>query len=327
MRPVIEHLTARVDARIEAVLGDISPLHYADAGSVADDRPAHVRAASAVRQWGARLVIVQDDVNVLALHAAGTGTGALLLPAGAGGRRVFGDDLGNKHAKMDLEACVTLPDGRLVALGSGSTAARERLVVVDATGDVRTVDGSDCYARLRAEAAFAGSELNIEGALVVGDVLRLFQRGNGAPSATRAPVNATGDLPMEAFLRWLDHGGPAAALIRVRRYDLGRIGAARLGFTDATRMADGRVAFLACAEDSPDAVRDGAVLGCRFGLIDGDDVRMADITDAAGHPCGLKLEGIERRAGAPAVFDVVADMDRLTEPALLGQLQVSGPGV
>ena len=327
MRPLIDHVTARLDARLEAVLGDISPLHYGDAGSMADDRPAHVRAASAVRRWGARLVIVQDDVNVLALHAAETGTGALLLPAGAGGRRVFGDDLGNKHVKMDLEACVALPDGRLVALGSGSTSARERLVIVDATGDVRTVNASDCYAGLRGEAAFAGSELNIEGALAIGDVLRLFQRGNGAPSATRAPVNATGDLPLEAFLRWLDHGGAAPALIRVRQYELGRLGAARLGFTDATLTTGGRVAFLACAEDSPDAVRDGAVLGCRFGLIDGDDVRMADIIDAAGCPSGLKLEGIEHRAGAPSVFDVVADMDRATEPALLGQLHVSGPDV
>jgi hypothetical protein len=49
----------------------------------------------------------------------------LLLPQGEGGRRQFDDRLGNKAAKLDLEAGVVLPDGRFVALGSGSTARRE----------------------------------------------------------------------------------------------------------------------------------------------------------------------------------------------------------
>ncbi len=82
--------------------------------------------------------------------------------------------------KMDLEACALLPDGRLIALGSGSTAARERIVVVTPDDGVRVVEGAATYAQLRARGDSSGSELNLEGAVVVDGVLRLFQRGNGA---------------------------------------------------------------------------------------------------------------------------------------------------
>src|SRR5690606_8903131 len=141
---------------------------------------------------------------------------------------------------------------------------------------------------------FAGSELNIEGAVVVGDALRLFQRGNGAPRDGLMPVDATGDLELAGFLRWLD-GGPVPALERVRQYDLGQVGGVRFGFTDATVLPDGRVAFIAGAEDSPDTYHDGIVVGCRFGVIDGDEVRIGEIVDADGRPSRLKLEGIDWR--------------------------------
>jgi hypothetical protein len=48
----------------------------------------------------------------------------VLLPPHASGRRVFDDTLGNKLEKLDLEACVMLPDARFVAFGSGSTTGR-----------------------------------------------------------------------------------------------------------------------------------------------------------------------------------------------------------
>ncbi len=97
------------------------------------------------------------------------------------------------------------------------------------------------------------------------------------------------------------------------------------GFTDATVLPDGRVAFLACAEDSPDTSRDGAVLGCRFGVIDGDAVRVVDILDAAGTPTRLELEGIDHveEVAGGWEFAVVADQDDPDAPALLGRLRVT----
>jgi hypothetical protein len=96
------------------------------------------------------------------------------------------------------------------------------------------------------------------------------------------------------------------------------------GFTDAAVTADGRVAFLACAEDTEDALIDGPVMGCRFGWLDAESrsVVMTDIVDGAGQPTHLKLEGIETRQDDGSVFDVVADMDRGHEPAQIAELVV-----
>lgn len=110
----------------------------------------------------------------------------------------------------------------------------------------------------------------------------------------------------------------------MRRFDLGVApGGTRFGFTDATVLPDGRLAFVACAEASPDTYRDGEVLGCRFGIVDDGHVRACDVLEGSGAPTRLKLEGIEARS-APGVFDVVADLDRPHEPALLAELQVTG---
>lgn len=315
-------IRAVFDASLTAVLHDLVPLVYSGPIRSDDDVPAHVRAASAVRRSGERLVIVQDDVNVLVLRR-GTETGALLLPAGEGGARRFEKARANKHAKLDLEACAALPDGRLVAFGSGSTSARERLVVLGPADTLRIVQGAGLYALLRADTTFAGSELNVEGALVIGDVLRLFQRGNGAPLRGVLPVNATVDLPLPEFVQWLDTGSPLPTLEHVIQYDLGQTDGVPFTFTDAALMSDHRIAVLACAEASPDTYHDGEVLGCRFGIMRGDDVRVGPVVHADGRPTHLKLEGIESRPDGDSSFDVVADMDRPDEPALWGRLEVT----
>ena len=302
----------------------VAPLRYASGASEADDRPEYVRAASSIRRFGDRLVIVQDDVNILVLHSPDGDDEPILLPVGFDGRRVFDDERGTKRYKLDLEAGALLPDGRLVAFGSGSTAAREQLVVLDPGYGIRLVPAPALYARLRAERRFSGSELNVEGALVVGNTLHLFQRGNGAPRDGLSPVNAIGDLSLAAFCDWLDGSGAPPRLDEVVQFDLGQVDGARFGFTDATLMADGRVAFIACAEDSPDAVRDGENLGSRFGILDGDHALVADVLEATGERSRLKLEGIEARPDDPACFDVVIDADQPHEPALLGVLRVRG---
>jgi hypothetical protein len=317
----MRRLVAQVDPRLQAVLDGLVELAYAQPAEPDDDRPDHVRAASAIRRFGSRLVIVQDDVNVLALRGSDGAVLPILLPRGEARRRMFGDDTHNKHAKMDLEAGVVLPDGRLVAFGSGSTPARERLVVLDTDLGVRVVEAGDLYAQLRACTAFSGAELNVEGAVQLGGVLRLFQRGNGAAREDCETIDATGDLPLAQFVAWLD-GGPCPPLHDVVQFDLGTIEGTRACFTDAAALADGRVAFVACAEQSPDTTRDGDVLGCRFGIIDGDRVRITDIVDPQGALARLKIEGLEVRGDDATAFHVVVDMDRGDEPARLGILRV-----
>lgn len=328
----MSHRRARVDPSMSAVLHELVPLRYAGGEDLATDRLGHVRAASAVRRWQGRLVLVQDDVNVLGLVDASKQAGGCveprLLPWGEGQRRTFDEGRGNKAAKLDLEAGLVLPDGRFVALGSGSTPRREHMVVAWPDGRVELREGAELYAALRAEVGFSGAELNLEGATVVGERLWLFQRGNGAPTATTDPVDASAELDLAAWVAWLDGRGSLPPLERVTTYDLGTIAGVRLCFTDAATLPDGRVAFVAAAEASPDAVRDGEVLGCRFGVIAGDDVLTCDVTDAGGEPSRLKIEGLEPAASGDAEgglrrFWVAVDMDRPDQPAMLGDLRVT----
>jgi hypothetical protein len=319
----IEASTGAIGDDWVARLGAPRPLSFAGADE-ARDLPAHVRAGSGLCRWGERLVVAQDDVNALALLDERTGIVApLVLPADADGRRQFSERRGNKAAKMDLEACVVLPDGRLLAIGSGSTPARENMVVVDPDHHVRVVDGGALFEHLRAQRDFAGSELNIEGAVVVSGRLRLFQRGNGAVVDGRPATNAVGDLELGDFLRWLDGDGAPPRLSSVMRVDLGQVGGVPFGFTDATTLPDGSVVFLAGAEDSPDTYRDGDVLGARVGLLDAGRLVLTEILDATGEPTTLKLEGVDfvgltSRGGLELM--VVADMDDPDVPALIASL-------
>jgi hypothetical protein len=125
------------------------------------------------------------------------------------------------------------------------------------------------------------------------------------------------------MLGWIDGVAPVPELRRIARFELGRHGRVPFGFTDATLCHDGRIGFIACAEDSPDATRDGEVLGCRFGVIDSDGVRVNDIVGSDGAPCRIKLEGIEADRFDATRFDVVADPDDATQPALGAVLRVS----
>jgi len=321
-------IRARLTPSMKPTLGAVRPMTFV-AADAAWDLPGHVRAGSAVRRWGERFVVVQDDVHALALVDPRTGQcTAVPLPRGADGRRTFGESTGNKGFKMDLEACVVLGDGRLVVLGSGSKGPRERVVVVTPELEVRVIEAGELYGMLRREVGFAGSELNLEGAAVVGGAVRFFQRGNGAPRGELQPVDATGELELGAFARWLD-GGPLPPLERVRPVDLGETAGVRFGFTDATVLPDGRVAFVAGAEDSPDTYRDGAILGGRFGVMDGEAVWVADILDVDGTPSRVKLEGIDWIEETPEgwSFMVVADMDTPEVPALMGTLTVCAAGV
>ena len=304
-------MTARFDASRAAALDELEPLHYERA---ADGLPSHVRAASALRRFDNRLVVVQDDVLALAARDGSGSVEPVLLPRHPSGRRVFDDTLGNKREKLDLEACVTLPDGSLVAFGSGSSPVRERLVVWNGRDAPVVVAAPSLYRDVRAAVARGGARLNIEGAVVRGTRLLLMHRGNDARGAS-----AIAELDRDDFAAWLANGSRSPRVARVTTVDLGDIGGVPFGFTDAVALDDERVVVLACAEDTPSAVSDGPVLGCRVGLLDAEGIVTADVHDAAGRTL-LKLEGIERRPRSSIEFDVVADMDRPSAPAQIGRL-------
>lgn len=308
---------------LRAEIGGKRALRFGTDPGPATGLAGHVRAASAVRRHGSRLIVIQDDVNALAVLDASGCIKPLLLPPGSDGRRSFDDTIGNKHLKMDLEAAVVLPDARMLAFGSGSARARESIVIIESDAGVRVRRGPGLYSHLRRHCEAVGTELNIEGAVIQGHRLRLFQRGNGARVADGQSGSLVFDVDLARLLRWLDGRGPVPDVTDVLSVDLGAIDGVPFGFTDAAVVNDGRIAFVACAEESVNVRGDGPVIGCRFGWLDDAGAQVTDVIESDGHATPLKLEGIEPRPGSTSTFDVVADMDRPDHPALLAELWVS----
>jgi hypothetical protein len=243
------------------------------------------------------------------------------LPAHASGRRVFDDTLGNKHDKLDLEACVTLLDGRLVAFGSGSTPAREQLVVWSGREPPTVVDASSLYRELRSAIVRGDGRLNVEGAVAGDSRLKILHRGNDGRDAQRPAWNAILELELDEFVAWLDGDATASPRVAsVTSVDLGEVRGVPFGFTDAVALDRERFVVLACAEDAACAISDGAVLGCRVGMLDEEGLRTVDVYESPGGRTLLKLEGIERRADSRTEFDVAIDVDRPAAPAQLGRL-------
>ena len=332
-------VVAACDPSLSARMARRVPLLYAEGPSPADDRPGHVRAGSGVARVGGHLVVVQDDAHFLAIVAPDGRAHALALPPGADGGRQFDDRRGNKHLKMDLEACFAAPDddGRplFVALGSGSSSRRERVVVargLDAPqpsdgGAVVVREAGALYAALRGAAGFAPGEMNVEGACYVGGRVRLFGRGNGASRDGHASLDATCDLDWPALRAYLADPERAGAPVPsdVVQYALGEIGGLRLGFTDATAAGERRILFCAAAEDSPDATRDGRVSGSAVGLIDErGHARWTLVLDENGQPFAGKAEGLALVPGEPAQIQLVIDQDDPDAPSVLCDVTLGG---
>jgi hypothetical protein len=246
-------------------------LVYTNAVAAGEDRPPHVRAASAIAAAGDTLYVVQDDAGFIAC-VRGDEVTSIALPRGADGRRRFEARLGNKLDKLDLESCVIVGD-ELWAFGSGTIPIREHVVRMSlATHAVRVDHEATLYARLH-EAV--GGAINIEGVAQVGDELWFFHRGN------------TSERDAPAIVR-MDRGWNVRAIDRV---DLGRASGVSIGFTDASAIDD-VVVFIAAAEASANAIDDGVVLARMIGVVDRDGVRTAPLP-VDKKPEGLALRGLD----------------------------------
>jgi hypothetical protein len=182
--------------------------------------------------------------------------------------------------------------------------------------------------------SFAGSELNVEGAIYQDGRLRLFGRGNGAARGDVRPVNATCEIEWAALRAHIeDDRLPPPAPFDVVQYELGAIGNARLTFTDAALgWASGTAArpvlYSAAAEASPDATRDGEVAGSAIGVIEHREgettARWVELCDQTGGRLPLKAEGIVLAHGPPGRLLVVVDVDAHDHPSELLEVQLEG---
>jgi hypothetical protein len=270
-----------------------------------------VRAGSALARFGKRLLAVQDDALWLAWWDDEGILRGQALPPDELGRRLFDD----KRSKPDFEAAAVIGD-RLFVFGSGSLPSRERIAILHADGRTQLLQAGALYARLREEPRFAGRQLNVEGALVEGDRLVLFTRGNADSRATTDGFDASVDLDLGDFERY--GAAPAHAappeLRSLQQYRLGQIDGVRLTITDAA-LHGGKRYYVAAAEASPDAIADGAVVGTSFGVLD-DDPRYALIVDEDGQLLRDKVEGLVPDV-VPGQWLLITDPDDATRPAEL----------
>jgi hypothetical protein len=288
----------------------VAPPRPLPALSVADgeDAPPYVRAASALVAWQGGWIVVQDDAAWLArLDAEGRSAQGIALPAGTDARRVFEARLGNKHHKPDTEAAFAWRD-TLYALGSGSAPGRDRWFALGPDGDPRSASWPAGYEALRACTSFAGRWLNVEGACVVDETLWLANRGNGGGPDTHEAVDALLAFDAASWVAAL-HAGTAPPDPRVC------VAIAPAWFEGVRRTltdlaaGPGGVWTLWSAEDSPNAVDDGEVLGSWLGVPDGPTWRLRPLVDAAGERLRIKAEGLAIEGGRAYIVTDADDVD------------------
>ncbi len=260
-----------------------------------EDRPAFVRAASGCAWWGDRLAVVQDDASFIGLVDPQTGLAEVVTLPSVSGVRQFHRARGNRLDKPDLEAVFVLGE-MLVAVGSGSLPVREVLCICDPSP--RWMDASALFAAL--SRAWPAGEMNLEGATVLGDFIWLFRR------ATATSSDAVARIRVDGFSAWV-RGGPLPPIEGAEAFSLGEIEGVRLGVTCATTW-DGDVWISAAAEDAPDAVEDGPVVGSAVGRIRTHSIDLWRV-DAV-----VKVEGLARYGDGfvgvidPDDPDVAADL-------------------
>jgi hypothetical protein len=279
--------------------------------------PSHLSAASGLACPGASIYVVADDeLHLGVFPAAGRAPGRLIrlfdgaLPA---------DKAARKREKPDLEAITPLPPfgsfvhGALLALGSGSKDNRCRgaLLALDRSGAIagapKLIDTAPLFEAL--ERRFPA--LNIEGAVAIGDELRLLQRAN-----RKHPQNLIVRYPLAGVLDALTAGDVIGAIepSAIDAIDLGEIDGVPLSFTDGAGLPDGSMVFTAVAEDTEDTYNDGACLGAAIGVAARDGaLRLLEQLDECH-----KVEGVAVRADNNVIrLLLVTDADDPAIPASL----------
>lgn len=255
-----------------------------------DGRP--VRSASGVAVLGRGLLVVQDDANHAAWWREDGISPVRLFPA-QGGLDVFGDDTGTKHLKPDLEAAcpLDLEGGAVLLLGSGSSPARTRCAVVrhgEPRPEVAVADLAPVYRAVATALDLDHDLVNVEGACVMGESLRWFQRGLPAGGVPSASVDLALADVLAAVRGELDPGSVVVAA--PVRHELGEVAGHGLAVTDAVAVGT-RVLVSAAAEATDDPREDGPVAGSVLATIHGGAVvDAAPVPEVAGRV--RKVEGL-----------------------------------
>ena len=266
-----------------------------------------ISAASGLVLRGGELYAIADDELFAAVFDV---HGKLLRRVELLPGELPGEHKERKRRKPDFEALASMPDGRLLALGSGSTPARTRSVCFDPA--LRRAHAMSDWSPLYEELSRSLPELNIEGVAVQAGRLWLAQRGNGA-----AGQNACIELDLDVVHVALDEARSitARALVAIHPVVLGSIDGAPLSLTDLTPHPTAGLVFSAAAEPSGSTYDDAPTTGSVIGVMDargviGCELRVMPV---------CKLEGIALSSDASTLW-LVADPDDRSQRAPLFRL-------
>ena len=284
------------------------------------DRPGasgqrHLSAASGLVAVGSKLYVVGDDelgLAIFPIEGGAPGEMVRLLP----GRLPRDPDL-RKAVKPDFEVLLRLPDGEdgrrsvLLAIGSGSTDKRRRAAMIGldpdgGVGAVRLLDMAPLFQAI----AGAVDEVNVEGAVVRGSQLLLFNRGN-----TSRPDNTVLAVELDRALQ-----GGVVDILSATSLRLPSVEEVPLCVTDACALADGSIVLSAVAEDTADAYRDGRLAGSALCILDEELnlVRIDGLSPLA------KIEGIHAWRSERAIEVLaVSDADDPTTAGCLFEGAIS----
>jgi hypothetical protein len=269
-------------------------------------------SASGILVGPSGATVVPDDLPIsVQLRPTATGWSASAAAGFPGPPNP--DPVKRRKEKADLESIfrlpvsATFPNGAVVALGSGSKAGRERALLWRASEAAATtpdvVDLAPLYGVLRST---LGEQLNLEGATVRGDSVLLFHRGNEKTSRGSA-VLTMGRSAFEAAVAGTLSAPPT---VGVQRVELGALDGARLSFSDARALDDGRIVFTASAERTDSSTGDGPIAGSVIGVL---DAKLA-VTKVMRTREPLKIEGVDLvGSGADARLLLVTDADDPTK--------------
>ena len=225
-----------------------------------------VTAASGIVQRDDFFYIVSDDsLNLSVLNGLTEEINSVPILKG----QLPDDEHERKKKKPDFESLfyiedIRLPSPGLIAFPSGSKSSRFTAVFIplskEGSIDTEKMTPFD-LAPLFNPLLRQFEKLNIEGALIDQENLVLFHRGNSKDDINRMFV-----YPKAALVDLIlgDNRGTEIAPRHVQDFDLGNINGVKLTFSDAT-LFEGKIYFLASAENTTNPIDDGKVEGTIMG--------------------------------------------------------------
>ena len=256
----------------------------------------YLAAASGLVLANSRFYLVADDENSILGIDRNLKSPGVVYPIFPG--ELPEEKKERKKLKPDFECLVHLPHlNSLLCIPSGSKKNRCTGALVHLSDyQITALSFQHVYKQL--EDLY--SELNIEGAVLSGDSIRLFQRGNG-----KLHQNAVIDLKLEDFLK------DQVSEIKVKDIALGKLKDIPLSFTDATVFL-GRCFFIAVAENSESTYADGEFMGSVLGEISSaGEILTTTLLDLNSKPEGLAFDEEN--------FYLVTDDDDRKKPSRLFQ--------